>query len=592
MCSILHGFSRICLTFIVFLSSVCAIAARQLPSNTDISAHYSPYQLSANAYLNEASRVYDERQQHYQIMAAGRMLSEGQAQSARVLLNKIQVLNQVQYNQKLILWAKYYLLEQQAARTVEILSQIQDIGSMDVYYQCEYHELLALAYHLQNQYYQSALQRMKLDALLPDGQIQLSNRQKMWQLLQDMPGAELNTQYLEAYDGSEWKGWLALLKMMKAGRFEQDYRSWAASYPKHPGASIIKKPSRFSFLLKKKSIDNPSRVALLLPLSGPLAGPGLAVKEGFMAAYKAGHQTQELMIYDSQQGGASKQYHRAMSEGAQLVLGPLSKSDVHVVAASFSSVPTLLLNEGSSTFSRNVLSFGYSPKDEAKQLAGIMGKKGHRRILMIIPANAWGQDIATAFTDSATRSGMTIVNVIHYDQTAQMSRLLKDGLGYHERKTDDTKGKSATIAARRQDIDAIFILAYPTAARQIVPLLRYYYAGDIPQYATSAAYDAYYNPSQDRDLDGLYFTDIPWVFNHQIGHKPWPEQWNTYSRLYALGYDSYALLKDWSNLVSMPDSGLHRETGVLYLERDGHIRRELVLGQFRQGVARELGTSF
>lgn len=587
MSFILHGFGRICLTFIVFLSSACAI----VPNQTEISAHYSPYQLSAKAYLNEASRVYDGRQQDYQLMAVGRMLSEENAQSARILLNKIQVQSQTQYDQKLILWAKYYLLEQQAVRTVEILSQIQGIERLDLYYQCEYHELLALAYHLQHQYYQSALQRMKLDALLRDAKVQLSNRQKMWQLLQDMPSAELNTQYLEAYDGSEWKGWLALLKMMKAGRFEQDYGAWASSYPRHPAASIVKKPSRFSFFSKKTAVENPHRIALLLPLSGPLAGPGLAVKEGFMAAYKAGNQAQELMIYDSQQGGASKQYHRAINEGAQLVLGPLTKSDAQVVASSFSSVPTLLLNEVSSSFSRNALSFGYSPKDEAKQLAEIMSKKGHRRILTIVPANAWGQDIATAFADSAARSGMTVVNVIHYGQASQMSRLLKDGLGYSERKTPHAKGRIATIASRRHDIDAIFILAYPTIARQIVPLLRYYYAGDIPQYATSAVYGAYYNPSQDRDLDGLYFTDIPWVFNHQIGHKAWPEQWNTYSRLYALGYDSYTLVKDWTNLMSMPASGLNRETGVLYVERDGHIRRDLVLGQFRQGVARELGTS-
>jgi len=592
MSSILHVFSRICLTFMVFLSSGCMIAANQVSSNTEISAYYSPYQLSAKAYLSQASQVYDGRQQDYQLMAVGRMLSEGQAESARVLLNKIQVQSQDQYARKLILWAKYYLLEHQAARTIEILSQIQGLDRIDLYYQCEYHELLALAYHTQNQYYQAALQRMKLDVLLRESKVQIINRQKMWQLLQDMPGAEFNTQYLEAYDGSEWKGWLALLKMMKSGRFEQDYASWAALYPRHPAASIIKKPSRFSFLSKPTPVHLPSRMALLLPLSGPLAAPGLAVKDGFMAAYQNDHGTQEVMIYDSNQGGASKQYHRAMDEGAEVVLGPLTKGDAQVVASSFSSVPTLLLNDVSRSLSRDVMAFGYSPKDEAKQLAEIMSKKGLRRILMIVPSTSWGQDISTAFANSATRSGMTIVSTIHYGQTSQMSRLLRDGLGYSERKIRHANAKDETIASRRHDIDAIFILAYPTAARQIVPLLRYYYAGDIPQYATSAVYGAYYNPSQDRDLDGLYFTDIPWVFKHQIGHKAWPEQWNTYSRLYALGYDSYALVKDWSNLQSMPESGLNRETGVLYVERDGHIRRELMLGQFRQGVARELGTGF
>ena len=588
MRSILHGFSRICLTFMVFLGSSSMMAANQVQSNTEISAFYSPYRLSANAYLNEANRVFDNRQQDYQLMAVGKMLTEGQTSEARKLLNRIQVISQKQYDQKLILWAKYYLLERQASRTIEILSQVQGIEGLDLFYQCEYHELLSLAYHIQNQYYQAALQRMKLDALLRDAKVQLSNRQKMWQLLQDMPSAELNTQYLEAYDGSEWKGWLALLKMMKAGRFEQDYETWASDYPRHPAASIIKKPSRFSFFSKPTVVHNPNQIALLLPLSCPLAGPGQAVKEGFMAAYQAANAKQNILFYDTNQGGASKQYHRAMNEGAEMVLGPLIKNDAQVVASSFSSVPTLLLNDVSKSLSRDVLAFGYSPKDEASQLAEIMSQKGHRRVLMIVPANPWGQEVSAAFANSAARSGMTIIGAIQYEQRSQISRLLKDGLHYSERKQRNAKGKEETLASRRQDIDAIFILAYPSVARQIVPLLRYYYAGDIPQYATSAAYAAYYNPSQDKDLDGLYFTDIPWVFNHQIGHRAWPEQWNAYSRLYALGYDSFSLVKDWSNLQSMPDSGLNRETGVLYVQRDGHIRRELVLGQFHQGVAQEI----
>ena len=88
-------------------------------------------------------------------------------------------------------------------------------------------------------------------------------------------------------------------------------------------------------------------------------------------------------------------------------------------------------------------------------------------------------------------------------------------------------------------------------------------------------------------MDGLHFIDIPWVFNHQIGHRNWPEPWNTYSRLYALGYDSYAVLNQWQSLQSMPDSGLREQTGVLYAMPNGHIRRELTLGQIRQGVAQE-----
>ena len=217
----------------------------------------------------------------------------------------------------------------------------------------------------------------------------------------------------------------------------------------------------------------------------------------------------------------------------------------------------------------------------------MMSEKAHRRVMMIIPASPWGQDIAKAFMTQAKQEKMSVVQTIQYGENSNFSQLIRSGLGYSEYKTKGKNGRDQVHGSRRGDIDAIFMVAYPSKARQIIPLLKYYYAGDIPTFATSASYDAFFNPSQNKDLDGLYFTDIPWVFNHQLGHRAWPETWNTYSRLYALGYDSFTLTQQWSILQSMPQSGLSKHTGVLYAMPNGHVRRELILGQIRQGIARE-----
>ena len=48
------------------------------------------------------------------------------------------------------------------------------------------------------------------------------------------------------------------------------------------------------------------------------------------------------------------------------------------------------------------------------------------------------------------------------------------------------------------------------------------------------------------------------------------------------------LIQDWQSLQSMPQSGLSKKTGTLFIMPDGHIRRELTLGQIRNGVAREV----
>jgi hypothetical protein len=586
MTDILHFFYRFCLFFVIILSSGCLSSLNPAHSSTELSALYSPYKMSASQYLSQAEHSYDGPKQAYQLMAVGAYLIDEQVVSAEKLLLQIQPQDAKQHAEKQVLFAKIYLLKHQPKLTVETLADIRGLENLDLYYQCEYHELLALAYQMQNRISEAAIQRMKLDILLTNAGQVLSNRQKMWGLMQAMPTPELNIQLMESEHGSVWQGWLKLTKMMRAQTFNEKWVQWADEFPNHPAMMIVKRPSRWSFM-RPIEVRHPRKIALLLPMSGSLSGPGSAVSAGFMDAYKESGSNSKVVVYDSAKGVIS-QYHRAIDEGADVIVGPLTKQEASSVATTFTSVPTLLLNDFSHSLSSSKYSFGYSPKDEAAQLANIMHEKGYQRIMMIIPNNAWGSDVSSAFANAARKHDMQIVSTVNYSSSQNMSQNLRQALNYQEHKTSNSRGRKTIESSRRQDVDAIFILAYPSMARQIVPLLKYYYAGDIPTYATSASYAANYNPTLDKDLDGLYFLDIPWVFNHQIGARNWPEPWNTYSRLYALGYDSYAMTQEWQSLQSMPQSGLSKKTGVLYMMSSGHIRRELVLGQIRQGVAREV----
>lgn len=586
MAAILHRFGQICLSFLVFLSIFTSIAY----ANVELSAIYDPYTMSSDFYVREAQGSDELRGIDLKLLAAGRLLVEKKYEKARIVLQSFYAKTDRQSTIYQILWAKYYLIQGMTTESLQFLAKAQKLEETDLYYQCEYHELLALAYQAEHQYTQAALQRMKLDILLGEHRSQLINRRQLWQLLQKMSHEEVDTQFLEADEGSEWKAWLALSRIMRHPNAQEELAEWERLYPHHPALSIVKKPrSFFSFFDFSKPVEmkNPHQIALLLPLSGQLSGPGEAIKTGFMQAYQEKNSRVNVRVYDTNQGGALSQYHRAIEEGAGIVVGPLTKPDVQAVGASFSSTPTLLLNDYSGSLSRYKMAVGFSPKDEALQLVYIMSQKSYRRILMITPDSAWGKEIASVFRNEAQKQGMRVVETIQYGQGQNMSHLIQSGLGYSEYKTQAKNGRSQIHGSCRQDIDAIFMLAYPSVARQIMPLLKYYYAGDIPIYSTSASYDAFYNPSQNKDLDGLHFVDIPWVFNHQLGHRPWPEAWNTYSRLYALGYDSFTLTQQWSILQSMPQSGLSKKTGIMYVMPNGHIRRELILGQIHHGVARE-----
>src|SRR5690606_30957505 len=144
------------------------------------------------------------------------------------------------------------------------------------------------------------------------------------------------------------------------------------------------------------------------------------------------------------------------------------------------------------------------------------------------------------------------------------------------------------ISSRRQDFDMIFLLAYPGKARQIMPLLKYNYATDVPVFATSTVYAGSLDVKKDKDLDGVIFCDMPWVFSHDLGNKNWPEQFNSYNRLYAMGMDSFALTGKLNQLKIFPALGANENSGVLYLKQNGEIAQTLRWGQFHQGAPRPL----
>ncbi|HET7300718.1 MAG TPA: penicillin-binding protein activator, partial [Oleiagrimonas sp.] len=83
----------------------------------------------------------------------------------------------------------------------------------------------------------------------------------------------------------------------------------------------------------------PQQVALLLPVSGPLAAAGNAIRQGFFAAYfQASHGLDPLppvKVYDTAgtANGALAAYRQAVADGASLVVGPLTREGVSASSA-------------------------------------------------------------------------------------------------------------------------------------------------------------------------------------------------------------------------------------------------------------------
>jgi outer membrane PBP1 activator LpoA protein len=557
----------------------------------------SPYKLPTASYLAMAGNQEGNQKQITLLLAAGRLISEGQWRQGSAILTQTTNLTAAQINEKNLLLAKIDVMRDRPKEALAKLVKINEAEQLSIYQQIQLHELLAQSYRATEENAKSVCERIILETLITDDGSQIRNTKTLWLTLLTLPDRELNSMAEMVKNKQDLQGWTELVYISR--KYRDDSKSllaaleqWKVHFSTHPANQILPNPLDS---IVSKMLTQPKKIALLLPLSGSVSGPGNAIRDGFMAAFKANKGQAEVKAYDTNKEDVATIYQRAITEGADYVVGPLLKNQVAVVAAMNHPIPTLLLNDSDVSVQENSYSFGLSPTNEAIQVAIKARNKGYTRALIIAPKNDWGNEVTKAFANQWQKNNGKVVDSFLYGPKEDMNKRMSDFLHITDSQTREKQIKQLlgqniqSTISRRQDFDMVFLLAYPSKARQIMPLLKYYYAGDVPVYATSSVYGGSANALKDKDLDGVIFCDIPWVFAHQMGTKNWPEQFNSYNRLYALGMDSYAFANQLNQLILFPADGSKKSNGILYLKKSQQVARVLEWGQFKQGLAHSLG---
>ncbi|MDR1012485.1 MAG: penicillin-binding protein activator [Coxiellaceae bacterium] len=356
--------------------------------------------------------------------------------------------------------------------------------------------------------------------------------------------------------------------------------------------------------------SEPNNVVMMLPLTGEHAASSRAIRNGFLAAYyhdRKEHPNINIKIVDTNDKDILILYRKIVFDGAEVIVGPLTKKEVEVLLNIKLSIPVIALNtldDYRNNFSPNLYQFGLLPQDEAWQVADKMLKVGHNRVAIIAPNNYWGNKVAQAFRKRYERSSGRVVAVLDYDLTMKLAEqicpfLARDAAKlcmpqkYNNMKAYVSPNDSMN---RRQDINAIFLVATAVQARQIVPLLKFYYAGDLPIYAISSIYSGVIAPDLDQDINGVHFCDTPWVLQNSVNLNAdlqaiyqqirilWADDIIKYPRLYALGIDAYNLSSRLNEFVNSRKSAFESASGRLYLDRFNHIYRELSWAEFNNGI--------
>jgi hypothetical protein len=475
----------------------------------------------------------------------------------------------------------------------------------------EYHEIKAQAFLEADQPINSVTERLKLSSLLRSKDAATYNNEQIWQTLQHVPVNELQ-RYANGTSNQTLKGWLELAIIERninegSPQYVAELQTWQGAYQNHPAEYLM--PSSVS--RAEVSSMQPKHIALLLPLEGSLGNSADAVRDGFLAAYyldqqKTGRQPKVTVIDTKNDTQVEQAYQRAINGGADLIVGPLTKGGVEQIRQVASgSTPILALNYSDRGGSKGFYQFGLSPEDEARQAATKAWQDGYLNAIVITQEGEWGERVSHAFEQQWKAQGGRVLNQITFRPGNELAGSIKSALNI-----DQSEARAQQLveqinvplnfdARRRQDVDVIFLAAMPREARQIPPLLAFYYAKDVPIYATSSVYSGTPNPGLDKDLNGVTFCDIPWNLDArpQSGNtrdaiaQLWPSQAQSQQRLYALGVDAYEVIPLIPRLEALPDFAMSGATGKLYLDRNGKVTRVLRCTRFSEGAPKRLQSS-
>jgi uncharacterized protein len=362
--------------------------------------------------------------------------------------------------------------------------------------------------------------------------------------------------------------------------------NWKRQFPQHPAndSVLTSAPTQIA-----AATEFPDQIALLLPLSGRAEAVGVAVRDGFIAAYleQDAASRPRLKIYDVAAESVSSAYTHAISEGASFVVGPLTKEDVAaMVPLSGGRIPVLALNflGDSASTPHNFYQFALSPEDEARSVARRVVADGRLSGVVLVPGNEWGNRVGAAFADELSHLGGSVVGSQHYETSqVDFTDVIKEVLQVHA-----VKGEPST---HRTDAAFVFVAAGSAGvARQILPELKFHYAGDVPVYSTSDSFEP--DPAANSDLDGMLFPDMPWMVAsdpvtvqiRDAVRAAWPARTARRDRLYAFGFDAYRLVPALRSKSPTQAGEISGVTGHLHLDDQNRIRRDLDWAQIKNGV--------
>ena len=439
----------------------------------------------------------------------------------------------------------------------------------------------------------------QLDILAANAPENAKGRALLWQQLVQLSEADIKNLN---YNHPRSQAWLELLHIARSfagdqASLKKAVSDWVLRHPMMPAEADLPEDVK---TLGTTVAYAPTRVGVVLPLTGQFKTLGESLQQGMVAAASESQRT--LIFIDSTQ--APDAIIAALEQAqVEFVLGPLLREDVDALQSHAGwRWPTLFLNskpEKAATKSDQFY-FALGVEDEAAQMMQHFIQRRFFNPVLIYAVNPVGQRMAQHFQMLWQQRTGKAVESYSYGSQDQLQSLINQFLetsASEERVKEMSRLAGQTVTAEmhsRQDIDAIYLIADPMQTRLFKPFIDVTVsptARSLPIFTSSRSHSLKVDRTDQRDLAGLTMTEMPWLLPQATTTTPlratydelYPEQDETLQRLFAMGFDAVQLIERLKIQQQFPIMSYQGLTGSLRLPDGVSVQRQLTFAQYRQG---------
>ncbi len=437
--------------------------------------------------------------------------------------------------------------------------------------------------------------RMALSYSLPldEGE---SNQAKLWLAVQNLTQNEIDSLYQEQQP--ILNGWLTISNILRdqSLSIEQQlayYQNWQQENANHPAA--ITPPQDFQIMASVEEMA-PEKVVLMLPMTGKLKRASQAIVDGFFATYyNQKEKRPQVNIVDVDQfNDISDALQAANDMTPDIIIGPLQKNNVAQISRLHLPYPVIALNQlDFNKAANNLFHFSLNAEDEIHELISFAKQEGATKAAVLSTQDTWALKQNDEFTQAAEQEHVTITSTQSYANTPQgrqnaVQKLLLINESTSRRRSVEkwTGSKVESIARPRQDLDYVFYVGKLDDAKQIRPLLDFYFADSVPMLATSSLNDSAPDKNgKAEDIERILFTELPALASNKKTASALPANpgSNILRRLQAMGADSYLLANKYQLFALLKSTKISANTGIITMDDKGVFHKRPEIMTYRRG---------